>query len=108
MSRPVTWVNKTIYFIGVEDRHGRRGTAVVAQSYRPGHAAPGQRRPGLAGDRWPTLGRPIVDRIQGSRVHHLKELRPGSAGASEIRILFPFDPATRAVLLVAGDKAGDW
>ncbi len=41
-------------------------------------------------------------------MHHLKELRPGSSGASEIRILFAFDPTTRAVLLVAGDKAGDW
>jgi len=28
----------------------------------------------------PTLGRPLVDRIQGSRIHHLKELRPGSRG----------------------------
>lgn len=56
----------------------------------------------------PTLGRPIVDRIKGSTLHHLKELRPGSAGAAEIRILFAFDPAARAVLLVAGDKAGDW
>jgi hypothetical protein len=36
----------------------------------------------------PTLGRPLVDRIQGSRLHHLKELRPGSAGRSEIRVLF--------------------
>ncbi len=27
---------------------------------------------------------------------------------SEIRILFVFDPARRAVLLVAGDKAGNW
>jgi hypothetical protein len=45
----------------------------------------------------PALGRPIVDRIKGSsRLHHLKELRPGSAGGSEIRILFAFDPATRA------------
>jgi len=26
----------------------------------------------------PTLGRPLVDRIQGSRIPHLKELRPGS------------------------------
>jgi hypothetical protein len=25
-------VNKVVYFISVEDRHGRRGTAVVAQS----------------------------------------------------------------------------
>ena len=40
---------------------------------------------------------------QGSKLHHLKGLPPGSAGASEIRILFAFDPATRAVLLVAGD-----
>lgn len=41
----------------------------------------------------PTLGRPLVDRIQGSRIHHLKELRPGSGGRSEIRVLFAFDPA---------------
>jgi hypothetical protein len=38
----------------------------------------------------------------------LKELRPGSAGASEVRILFVFDPDRHAVLLVAGDKAGRW
>ena len=56
----------------------------------------------------PILGRPLVDRIAGSRIHNLKELRPGSAGSSEVRILFVFDPARRAVLLVAGDKAGNW
>jgi hypothetical protein len=56
----------------------------------------------------PTLGRPLVDRIKGSRHHNMKELRPGSTGASEIRILFVFDPVRRAVLLVAGDKAGSW
>lgn len=56
----------------------------------------------------PTLGRPLVDRIKGSQEHHLKELRPGSSGGSEIRILFAFDPVRRAVLLVAGDKAGNW
>ncbi len=46
----------------------------------------------------------------GSRVlrHHLKELRPGSSGSGEIRIVFAFDPVRRAVLLVAGDKAGNW
>lgn len=54
------------------------------------------------------LGRPLVDRITGSRIHNLKELRPGSSASSEIRILFVFDPERRAVLLVAGDKAGDW
>jgi hypothetical protein len=56
----------------------------------------------------PRLGRPLVDRIKGSDLHHLKELRPASAGASEIRILFAFDPVRSAVLLVAGDKAGNW
>jgi hypothetical protein len=38
----------------------------------------------------------------------MKELRPGSAGASEVRILFCFDPERQAVLLVAGDKQGKW
>ena len=51
----------------------------------------------------PALGRPLVDRIQGSKVHHLKELRPGSAGRSEIRVLFAFDP-TRSALLLLGDR----
>ncbi|MHB1498041.1 MAG: type II toxin-antitoxin system RelE/ParE family toxin, partial [Acidimicrobiales bacterium] len=54
----------------------------------------------------PTLGRPLVDVVKGSKLHNLKELRPGSAGAGEVRLLFVFDPTRRAVLLVAGDKAG--
>ncbi|MFI7546062.1 type II toxin-antitoxin system RelE/ParE family toxin [Actinoplanes sp. NPDC049599] len=56
----------------------------------------------------PGLGRPLVDRIHGSRLHNLKELRPGSAGRSEIRLLFVFDVEREAVILVAGDKAGQW
>lgn len=56
----------------------------------------------------PALGRPLVDRIQGSRIHHLEELRPGSAGRSEIRVLFAFDPTRSALLLLGGDKAGNW
>ena len=56
----------------------------------------------------PALGRPLVDRVQGSRLHHLKELRPGSAGRSEIRVLFAFDPTRSALLLLGGDKAGNW
>jgi hypothetical protein len=47
-------------------------------------------------------------RISGSRLHNLKELRPGSAGATEVRILFIFDPIRNAVLLIAGDKSGHW
>jgi hypothetical protein len=56
----------------------------------------------------PGLGRPLVDRIEGSCVHNMKELRPGSAGRSEIRILFVFDPWRSAILLVGGDKSGNW
>jgi hypothetical protein len=56
----------------------------------------------------PALGRPLVDRIKTSRHHNMKELRPGSSGSSEVRILFAFDPVRRAVLLVAGDKSGNW
>src|SRR5215467_8675123 len=56
----------------------------------------------------PDLGRPLADRIHHSRLPNLKELRPGSARRSEIRILYIFDPRRKAVLLVAGDKAGQW
>lgn len=56
----------------------------------------------------PSLGRPLVDRIKGSTVHNLKELRPGSAGRSEIRVIFAFDPTRSALLLLGGDKAGNW
>jgi len=56
----------------------------------------------------PAPGRPLVDRVKGSRIHHLKELRPGSAGRSEIRVLFAFDPTRSALLLLGGNKAGNW
>ena len=62
----------------------------------------------LLEERGPSLGRPLVDTIKGSSLSNLKELRPGSTGASEVRILFAFDPERQAVLLVAGDKAGRW
>lgn len=56
----------------------------------------------------PAMGRPLVDTVKGSRLPNLKELRPGSTGATEVRLLFVFDPLRRAVFLVGGDKAGDW
>jgi hypothetical protein len=56
----------------------------------------------------PTLGRPLADTVKGSRHKNMKELRPGSSGRSEVRILFAFDPERQAILLVAGDKAGKW
>ena len=36
----------------------------------------------------------------------MKELRCSQDGA--LRILFAFDPRREAILLVGGDKAGDW
>lgn len=52
----------------------------------------------------PTLGRPHVDVIHGSRLHKLKEIRV-DRGA---RVLFAFDSNRDAVMLVGGDKAGRW
>ena len=62
----------------------------------------------LLAERGPALGRPLADRITGPRLHNLKELRPGSAGRTEMRILYIFDTQRQAVLLVAGDKSGSW
>lgn len=62
----------------------------------------------LLAESGPMLGRPLADRIRGSRIHNLKELRPGSTGSTEVRILFVFTPEREAVLLVSGDKAGRW
>jgi hypothetical protein len=56
----------------------------------------------------PQLGRPLVDRIHGSKIHNLKELRPRVPGDAEVRLLFVFDPEREAIVLVAGDKAGRW
>lgn len=55
--------------------------------------------------RGPSLGRPFVDSIKGSRHHHMKELR--SVGG-HLRALFAFDPRRHAVVLLGGDKSGDW
>jgi hypothetical protein len=56
----------------------------------------------------PAEGRPLVDTITASRIANMKELRPPSAGRSEIRILLVFDPWRSAILLAAGDKSGQW
>ena len=50
----------------------------------------------------PSMGRPLVDTVRGSRYLNMKELR-----ASEtIRVFFAFDPRRKAVLLIGGNKAG--
>ncbi|WP_226338424.1 type II toxin-antitoxin system RelE/ParE family toxin [Arthrobacter sp. UM1] len=62
----------------------------------------------LLAERGPSLGRPLVDTLARSRHRNMKELRPGSAGRSELRLLFTFDPDRSAVFLIAGDKLGTW
>jgi len=62
----------------------------------------------LPAERGPQPGRPLVDTVKTSRHKNMKELRPGSSGRSELRALFAFDPERKAILLVAGNKAGQW
>ncbi|WP_238706914.1 type II toxin-antitoxin system RelE/ParE family toxin [Microbacterium lushaniae] len=62
----------------------------------------------LLEEQGPNLGRPIVDTVVNSRHKNMKELRPGSTGRSELRVLFAFDTERQAIMLVAGDKAGNW
>ena len=54
----------------------------------------------------PTLGRPKVDTLNGSKHANMKELR-FSVGKEEWRIAFAFDPKRTGMLLAAGDKAGE-
>jgi hypothetical protein len=60
----------------------------------------------LLEDFGPTLGRPTVDRINASAFQNMKELRCSSDGA--LRILFAFDPRRQAILLLGGNKTGNW
>jgi len=62
----------------------------------------------VLGSEGPTLGRPLVDTVTSSRHSNMKELRPGSTGRSEIRVLFAFDKVRKAILLIGGDKSDDW
>lgn len=53
----------------------------------------------------PTLGRPTVDTLKGSKHSNLKELR-FDADNGVWRTAFAFDPRRHGVLLAAGDKSG--
>lgn len=54
----------------------------------------------------PTLGRPAVDTLNGSKYPNMKELRVQSNGRP-LRIFFAFDPRRTAILLLGGDKTGN-
>ena len=60
----------------------------------------------LLADRGPALGRPVVDRVHTSRHHNMKELRAAKDGS--LRVLFMFDPRRQVILLLGGDKSGEW
>ncbi|EFH3761718.1 type II toxin-antitoxin system RelE/ParE family toxin [Escherichia coli] len=53
----------------------------------------------------PNLGRPYVDTLKGSKYPNMKELRVQFAG-EPIRAFFAFDPNRMAIVLCAGNKAG--
>src|SRR5262249_11958412 len=53
----------------------------------------------------PSLGRPQVDTLNGSKHSNMKELR-FKADDGVWRVAFAFDPKREAILLVAGDKSG--
>ena len=53
----------------------------------------------------PSLARPRVDTLKGSRHANMKELR-FRADNGVWRVAFAFDPRRKAILLVAGDKSG--
>ncbi len=54
----------------------------------------------------PSLRRPHVGNIHGSRYQNLKEIIVQYKG-DPWRILFAFDPNRKAILLVGGNKRGD-
>ncbi len=60
----------------------------------------------LLAESGPDLGRPVVERIHSSRHQSMKELRVAKGGA--LRVLFSFDPRRQAILLLGGDKTGEW
>jgi hypothetical protein len=50
-----------------------------------------------------------VDTLEGSKHANMKELRPrATSEGAHMRVLFAFDLQSRAIMLVAGNKAGNW
>jgi hypothetical protein len=54
----------------------------------------------------PALAFPYSSAIEGSKLNHLRELRVQHEGRP-YRVLYAFDPARVAFLLLGGDKTGD-
>jgi hypothetical protein len=54
----------------------------------------------------PSLSRPYVDTLKGSKLKNLKELRTKFKN-NYFRIIFAFDPERDIILLVGGNKSND-
>ena len=59
----------------------------------------------LLGERGPDLGARLSTEYM-RRHQSMKELRASKGGA--LRVLFTFDPRRSAILLLGGDKTGEW
>jgi hypothetical protein len=72
---------------------------------RPEETSAVEARVELLSERGPELKRPVVGEIRGSAFDpRMKELRCPQG----IRVLFIFDPQRQAVLLIGGNKTGNW
>lgn len=49
---------------------------------------------------------PTVNLIKTSRHHNMKALRVAKGGV--VQVLFMFDPRREVIMLLGGDKIGDW
>jgi hypothetical protein len=81
--------------------------------HRPTQGRPGLRDPSRAGSRGAEGGEARARPTAGGPDPRQQDPSPqgaaaGSAGRSEIRVLFAFDPTRSALLLLGGDKAGNW
>lgn len=81
----------TEWYDSLPDRHAEAVDAVVE----------------VLEDRGPELRRPLVGLIESSRHRNMKELII-SVEESDLRVLFMFDPRRIAILLLGGDKTGEW
>jgi hypothetical protein len=91
-----------IYWRGVDSGVHRPVRPVVGHAHGDG-AAEHRRCRARARTTGPGLGHPLVDTVEGSRHANMKELRVNTT-----RVLFAFDPARNAILLIGGDKRDRW
>ena len=92
------------YYRGVWEIEGTDEFSDWYASLPPDRRAQIDARVDELADKGPMLRRPIVGEISSSRIHNMKELR-ASSGPAQLRVLFVFDPARTAILLLGGNKA---